>query len=580
MPDADRILMLKLLGDTGSIDKSLRKTDGRIKGLARSAASWGKAAAFDLAISGVERLTDALGDAWTGFREGEMAASRLGNTWKNLKMPADELADVIERIGDTAKDLAIDDVESIDAFNKALLQTGGRAGQAMNRLHIAMNLVANGSAPNLKSALKIVDGAAKGSDKVIRDFGLTADTAGGRVRELGRRVRGAAKAAVDMDPLGKLFNDLAEDLESVVGSLATGDWDGALQGFRDMSEDIAGFWDRIAPAVTGTLDKLSGGAFSGLFEGFDLPDIGERLAPLSGQLGKVVPLLQDFQSILQSLQGPSSELLTFIQPLIDGFVRFWGGVVAIPLDVVGGIFGSLAAILRGDPKQAMEELIEAGRRVGVDIDEVFGGLPGTIITWVEPIAKAAGDVGSAIFDGVLGFVSDIPDAIGRIAQDAVNRFIRAWNSLDFAIPAFDLRWDGVSVPNPAHGTIFDAFGTPTISILPSGNFHIWDGTGDLIPDVGGGGGRNPRSPQQYRKGLWEVQGDGVPAILHRGEMVQPADFADEYRRNGGGGGGMTVNITVLATPGTDRAALGRELTGLLRSFRDSGGGPAIKAAVG
>ena len=55
---ADRILMLKLLGDTSSIDKSLRKTEGRLKGLGRSALSWGKALTAGLVIDGIDKAPD------------------------------------------------------------------------------------------------------------------------------------------------------------------------------------------------------------------------------------------------------------------------------------------------------------------------------------------------------------------------------------------------------------------------------------------------------------------------------------------------------------------------------------------
>ena len=183
MATADRILMLKLLGDTSSIDKSLRKTEGRLKGMGRSALSWGKAFTAGLVIEGIDKVTEALGDAWTGFREGEQAAAQLGTTWKNLGLDGSRLQGTIDAISESTLKLGTDDTEAINAYNQALQNTGGKPTEAMKRLRIAQDLVANGSAPSLTSALKLNDRAASGSSTTVRKFGLSPDTATGRVKE-------------------------------------------------------------------------------------------------------------------------------------------------------------------------------------------------------------------------------------------------------------------------------------------------------------------------------------------------------------------------------------------------------------
>ena len=117
----------------------------------------------------------------------------------------------------------------------------------------------------------------------------------------------------------------------------------------------------------------------------------------------------------------------------------------------------------------------------------------------------------------------------------------------------------------------------SFQVIPAGTARVWNGTGDLIPDLGGslgpGGGMGPgHRTGRYERGLWDVPRDLYPAMLHRGEMVLPADFADEYRRSGsGGGGGNTYNITLNVPPNVDRVALGRELVQAIQAYERRSG---------
>ncbi len=96
--NADRILALKLIGDVSSINKTMKGTQGRLKSFAMSAGSWVKAAGIGLAIEGVAKLGDALGDAWSGFREGEKAAAQLGVSWDNFNVKGANLQKTIADI--------------------------------------------------------------------------------------------------------------------------------------------------------------------------------------------------------------------------------------------------------------------------------------------------------------------------------------------------------------------------------------------------------------------------------------------------------------------------------------------------
>lgn len=513
----DRVLQLKLIGDVSDINKGLKSTQGRLRSLAGSAGSWMKAAGIGLAIEGVGQLTTMLGDAWDGFREGEKAAGRLGNTWTNLGLSSGDLEEAIGKVGDMALRLGTDDVEAIDAFNKALLQTGGKPAQAMDRLRIAQDLVANGSAPNLKAALKIVDGAAKGSAKVVRDFGLESDTAGGRVRELSKKVRGAAKAAADLDPIRVAMNGIGEGLESVVGALSQGDLEGALGGLRDIGSAISKAWTDVFPAVDKAMAKLVG------------EENWTKAKELAqGLLDKTSEVMTKLGTIWGQLEPHVANAVELVTPLIDGLtsaVQLMGENIGLALDGV-------IALLNGDFTGAWEAIegIVGNARTAAE------GLINGFVTFLQGIAPS-----------FLNAAKGIADAIAKPIQDGIGAIRDAWNSLDFAIPKFDLQWAGISVPNPAHGTVFDVFGTPNVQVLGPGNFNVWQGTGDLIPDLAQGG-------------IIRKRPGGMLARIGEGshdEAVIPLDGRSM-------GGSVTINVYVA--PGGDLVEAGRQMARALRAY--------------
>lgn len=521
----DRVLQLKLIGDVSDINKGLKSTQGRLRSLAGSAGSWFKAAGIGLAIEGVGQLTTMLGDAWDGFREGEKAAGRLGNTWTNLGLASGDLEDAIGKVGDMALRLGTDDVEAIDAFNKALLQTGGKPAQAMDRLRIAQDLVANGSAPNLKAALKIVDGAAKGSAKVIRDFGLESDTAGGRVRELSKKVKGAAQAAADLDPIRVAMNGIGEGLESVVGALSQGDLEGALGGLRDIGSAISKAWSDVFPAIDKAMSKLVG---------TETWEDAKGLA--QGLLDKTSEIMDRLGTIWGQLQPHIQNAVDLCKPLIDGLAT----TVGLFADNVKLALDGIIALLNGDFTGAWNAIegIVGNARTAVE------GLVNGFVTFLQGIAPS-----------FLAAAKGIADAIAKPIQDGIGAIRDAWNSLDFAIPAWDFSWSGVSVPTPSEipGIVKDALGIgDTFQILPGGSAHVWDGTGDLIPDMAKGG-------------IVRKRPGGMLARIGEGshdEAVIPLD--------GRGIGGNVYNITVNGAVG-DRMAIAREVVELIKDYERRAG---------
>jgi hypothetical protein len=631
----DRILMLKLLGDTRSIDKSLTGTQKRLAEVSK----WAKAFTLNLAIDGVEKLGDAIGDAWTGFREGEKAGAQLATTWANLGKDGDELAGVIDAISASTLKLGTDDTEAINAYNTALKTTGGDGKAAMQRLRIAQDLVANGSAPNLSSALGIIQQASKGSARAVDKFGLTSKTAAGRVKELGNKVKGAGAAAAAADPARVFFNEVNEALEGIVGSISKGDLEGAMKSLQGIGDALGKAWEKVGPGITGVFDKLSGGAFSDVMA--SLRELGDKIGPkVAGTIGAMMAAWVALQPIL-------SQILTFIQPVVDLLGRGVAGGLAFVLDAVKGALEVVAALLKGDFSGAFTAVTDTVGKLGTDLNEFFVGLPGKLAEWAVEIATeasllgkgimdsivlwatttlgsdlasffvglpgkiaewaggiveeasylgkgvmdaivlwahttlltdltgffvglpgkllewavaigaAALSIGQGIFHGIIDGLAGIAAAIAKPIQDGIDTVRRAWNSLDFRIPSFSLPAIDIGFPSTGNG-VLDAL----LPRIKGGPWQVFEGTGDLIPDMAQGGIVTKRPG-----GMLARIGEGA-----HDEAVIPLDGQH-------GMGGNVTNVYITAGVG-DPVAIGEQVVRALRAYTGRRGNSDLRVLVG
>lgn len=553
---ADRILMLKLLGDTSSLDKSLRKSEGRMKSFGRSVQRWGTAIVADLAIQGFEKLTDTIGDAWTGFREGERASAQLGTTWKNLGLDGSKLQTTIDAISRSTLKLGTDDTEAIMAYNRALQTTGGRPKQAMDRLRIAQDLVANGSAPNLTSALGLIQQAAKGSARVVDRFGLKSGTAAGRVKELGDKVRGAARTAAKNDPFGVLENQINEHIEGIVGALSQGELKDALAELEGIGNDVAAAWTTADSKITPALDKMTGGKWTEAKDGAsglasDLQGLVDRVGKLSDSLGgRFSDAFANFTDLLSTLQPYIQTAIDVTQPFVDLLQTVLTGAIGLVVDTASGAFSTIQSLLTGQWATAWDTGVQLVLDLFGNLDKTLGTLPSTLMNLVAPVGEQAAALGRSVLDGVIGFVSLIPkwasgaiDRLVSIIRDGINTVISLWNQLDFRIPAFTMDLPSFRF---GEGTILD---TGTIG---GGSFKVFDGTGDLIPDIptlGKGGVVN-------RPTLAMIGEAGPEAVVPLGR---------------GGGMGATYSITVNVAPGGDLVEAGRQMVRAITSFERRSG---------
>lgn len=246
-----------------------------------------------------------------------------------------------------------------------------------------------------------------------------------------------------------------------------------------------------------------------------------------------------------------------IKKVWDAFMAANRRILAVVVDAWGKVSDFIGRALDAI-KQANARIWAAVQKV---IDVMFRKVPNTIrdkvgqarrylvsgftgaYNVVRDKVQAIYDSVRDKFDRVVSFVSrlggrirsaarGIWDGITAAFRAAINGIISRWNRLSFTIPGVNL---------PGIGYVGGAtLNTPNIPYLASGGIT----TGPTLAMIGDNpGGR---------------------------EAIIPLDKYDIGASN-------TYNITVNAAPGVDRAALGRELVDVIRSFERSQG---RRAAIG
>lgn len=174
------------------------------------------------------------------------------------------------------------------------------------------------------------------------------------------------------------------------------------------------------------------------------------------------------------------------------------------------------------------------------IGQFVGSLGGWIInTGIPRILGMAGDLGTSLINGFLQFVIGPPGLLERIgtfisgtlipgiikygpgllkaAGDIAGGFVKGF--IDFM----------GSLPGKIADVIRKAFGSIKIDIGP---FHISaNGVTIDLPDI--------KLPG-FATGSWSVPSTG-PALIHKGEMIIPADLASRLRGGSGFGGGSALS---------------------------------------
>lgn len=620
MGTTDRVLMLKLLGDTSDIVEGTKKTTGRLKKMGAAAKSWGRAWTKSLVLDGLNQVTDAVTGGIQGFKDGEAAAKNLGATWRNLGLDGSKLATTIESISNTAIDLGFDDTDTVRGYDVFIKKTRDTT-KASKLMALAFDIARAENIP-LAQAVKKAGQIYDGSGKAVKQYGLKGKTAMERVAEARKIERGkAAKWAKDhpMEVLTGKINEGFEELGAVLVPL---------------SETAATFVQtNIVPVVVGFRDALGGGelvaqvvllaaavgALALVSYAHPLIALAAAVVALTAVTAVAVKddwlgqLTTNLNNDRQAMADGSRDVDTFGQALVHlaDLANDTVGPVLRPFwSIIGGLWDTAMGVITLDfdtflkglgsqaqgvvdlilsPFQLVWNLVKAGfALLGIDIGAFFASLPDTMLRFAADIGQTAWDIGSAIAVSLMNGIGDLAGRVGGVIGDILGKVSGAVRSAAIAVAT---AWNQLGAYGAGSVHIFDAgsfgiAGTPFYAEW--GAFDIGWGAGDLIPNISlpGGGGRNQLGVPGYEKGLWDVPFDNYPAMLHRRETVLPADFAEEYRRSvrsgrdgGPGRGGDIFNITVHAAMGADGVRIGRDVVNAIRAYQRNGGAAAVKAAV-
>lgn len=619
MGSTDRILMLKLLGDTSDINQGLKGTTGRLKKLGASAKSWGRAWTKSLVLDGLNKVADAVTGGIEGFKEGEEAARNLGATWRNLGLDGSKLASTIESISNTAINLGFDDTDTVRGYDVFIKKTRDTT-KASKLMALAFDIARAENIP-LAQAVKKAGQIYDGSGRAVKQYGLKGKTAMERVAEARKIERGkAAKWAKDhpMEVLTGRINEGFEELGRVLVPL---------------SEEAARFVQtNIVPVVVGFRDALGGGelaaqvvvlaaavgALAIVAYAHPLLALAAAVVVLTavtavavkddwiGQLAKNIDDLRQkikngeevdqFGTALVGLGNISDLVLgppgRAVWSLFGGLARMVLGALTLDVDTfvsgLGESFMGLVGLVLS-PFQIIWNLVKSGfGLLGIDIEAFFASLPDTILRSAADLGQTAWDIGSAIAESLMNGIGDLAGRVAGVLGDIGGKVANAVLTVAIAIGRY---WNSLG-----------SFGAGSFRLIAGQQFEVlgqkigWDdisiswGAGDIIPNIslpssGEPGGSKARNG--YKKGLWDVPFDNYPAMLHRRETVLPADFAEQYRqaarsgRGGAGGGGTTVinHWTINVPLRANAAQLGQEVVSAIQAYQRNGGAAHVKRAV-
>ncbi len=524
-----RKLIVEIIGDTSSLDKSLKtSTKGAqsfgvsMKGLAKGALLAGGAAG--VASKGVDLLFEGLGKSITAAEEAEKAHALVAQSFKNAGLSADKYSKQIDAVGKAAVQLGFDDEDAQVSMAK-FVTAGQSVGQAMRDVAIAEDL-ARAKNIDLDSSTKIITGALAGQTRALKTLGIAYIPTTKAVDEL-RAAHAASKEPITAVELAtaKLADkqaNAAAVLERV--SAAT---KGQAEAFsqtaaggmaqfqvqvQNIEEAIGG---KLLPVMTQTVAFINdnwstiGTVIAEVFavakiaiENFIAP-MRVLWALLHGDWAGAwnalkAPAVAAFDAIKGAIMPVinliSGGLTSALQAIRNTFANVWSAIQGVVSSAVGSVRGSLSSLA---------SFVE-GRA-----SNVWGGLKGA----VSGALSGLGSIASNAFNGFVNAIERAAGAAGRAARrvgeavvDAIRSVIDAIKvpgaHIDVPYPSVHLTYSSIDTHIPGVGTVsiptgasisigHTGFDTPTLD--PFGSFAA----GGQIPGAGG----------------------PVPIMAHAGEFV-------------------------------------------------------------
>jgi hypothetical protein len=278
---AERTLALKIIADING----LKPAQKGLGSFTKSLVSWGKAFTGALVINGIERLADAALDGVKAFRKERAIVQSFRQTVKNLGLPVRAATSAMDDMAQRALNLGFDDAQTIQGLNQFLKLTGNVA-DATKVMGLAQD-IARSQNIDLAAAMKIAAGIYKGSERVLKNYGLAGVEGMEAVSKAAAKERNQARQWARNHPFEVQLGKIGDTFADVVGSFATGDFKGVQAGIAKLGKHIHnalfGFTRKDGTQVEGLVGKLGAWGRSmadGIIKGIGETDWGAKLGEI------------------------------------------------------------------------------------------------------------------------------------------------------------------------------------------------------------------------------------------------------------------------------------------------------------
>ncbi len=412
-------------------------------------------------------------------------------------------------------DLASDATEALDVVAAGFQRTGDLSGDFLDTLseystqfrklgidgEAAVGLISQGLEAGARDSDKVADAlkefsirAVDGSEltaQSFRDLGLDAEAMAAQIGRGGPEAASGLDTVLDRlrsveDPVKRaqiavgLFGTQSEDLGDALGALD-------LSPAVDEFESVEGAADRVGEKLTDSVanDVETGKrALTSRFSTF----FDDVFAGLGGDVGGIVDaasslvsgrrITEEFAAFRGLLDDPKAAWDEFVGS-ITGTAEQIPAAIAGILPNLGGAAQNISGVWGSISEAARSGLSSLGGIVADTVGSVVGtiaSLPGRIGELAGLVFTAAGNLGSAIIDGIgsalggaVDFVSDVASKIGS----ALKRFIN-----DQVIDRLNRALE-IEVNLPLVGKV--KINPPDIPRFATGGVVPGSGTGDTVP---------------------------------------------------------------------------------------------------
>ncbi len=563
-----RKLIVEIIGDASSLDKTLDKTSKKTETFSTKLGGMGKAAGIAAGAAGVALLTDALKDSLEVAAADETAHAKMTTAFRNAGVSADKYAKQIDGAKDSSRELGFKNADVMDALGKLIIPTHD-AGKAMDDLRIAEDL-ARAKHIDLGAAVKIVTGGLAGNQRAVKQLGIVIPPVTSHVDELKKAhegIKGPIDAAalahakyLDKLSTGQLIIDtLSEKVrgqsaafaETASGGMATfsaklDDLEGKIGGaLLPVLESVVTFinnnWSTMGTVIGDVFNvakvaienfitpmkvlwDLVHGDWGGAWDALKAPAVAAFDAvkaviqpvidQITGPLTTAVTAIQTtFETVWSAVSTAVTTAIDTVKTTItDAFTTAFDKAQQLGGKIVSGIASGLAAI-GGAVKTKVTDAVDKGSDAFQTAYNKASDLGGKVVSGVgDGIKGAAGAVKSAI-SGAIGAIGDFFDNAYNKGKALASKIIGGIrDALDvIKVPGFTLE---IPYPTISIGEGHKTIGVGPVSVdIPYPTFDFGVGSKsfsipgfDPIPNFATGG-RIPGA------------GGPVPIMAHAGEFV-------------------------------------------------------------